>query len=130
MPIQTTPSVISKVPVQLTVAEVEQLLPILLSAATAAHAHARRTTSAALRASSRQDAEAAQACYDRLIRQLYRQPPAAAPAVAPTTTSAPPSARVRVTLDCQECGQVFRVSPNSVDIGCPKCGGVDYEVRA
>jgi Zn finger protein HypA/HybF involved in hydrogenase expression len=34
---------------------------------------------------------------------------------------------IRIKLTCNECGKVWRVSPNS-DPQCPKCNGVDYEV--
>lgn len=37
--------------------------------------------------------------------------------------------RIRITLECQECGKKWRVSPNANDPECPKCGGIDYEVR-
>ena len=37
--------------------------------------------------------------------------------------------RQRVTLVCNECGKTFRVSPNAFDPECPKCGGVDWEVK-
>lgn len=36
---------------------------------------------------------------------------------------------VRVKLECQECGKKFAVSANAADPECPKCGGVDWEVR-
>jgi rubrerythrin len=36
--------------------------------------------------------------------------------------------RIRIVLVCQECGKVWRVSPNS-DPQCPNCNSVDYEVR-
>lgn len=45
---------------------------------------------------------------------------------APVTTRKP---AIRIALDCQECGKVYRVSPNNPDPQCPQCGSVDYEVR-
>jgi Zn finger protein HypA/HybF involved in hydrogenase expression len=43
----------------------------------------------------------------------------------PTGTEKPS----RVTLVCQECGRIFRVSPNAFDPRCPKCHSVDWDVR-
>ena len=36
--------------------------------------------------------------------------------------------RIRIPLQCNECGKKFSCGPNA-DPECPKCGGVDYDVR-
>ena len=36
---------------------------------------------------------------------------------------------VRVKVVCMECGKKFAVGPKAVCPQCPKCGGVDVEVR-
>jgi len=38
------------------------------------------------------------------------------------------AARVRIKVECVECGKKYRVSPNASP-ECPTCGGTDYEVR-
>ncbi len=35
---------------------------------------------------------------------------------------------IKVTLKCNECGRVWKVSPRANDPDCPKCGGVDWDV--
>ena len=35
----------------------------------------------------------------------------------------------RITLKCNECGKTWRVRPNAADPQCPKCGGVDWDVK-
>lgn len=35
----------------------------------------------------------------------------------------------KVTLQCNECGKPFKVSPKASDPQCPKCGGVDWDVK-
>lgn len=42
---------------------------------------------------------------------------------------APKAKPERVALECLECGKKFKVSPNASDPSCPKCGGVDWDVR-
>jgi hypothetical protein len=41
----------------------------------------------------------------------------------------PKPKRERIALECLECGKKFSVGLNNYDPECPKCGGVDYEVR-
>lgn len=36
--------------------------------------------------------------------------------------------RIRVKIQCNECGKKWRVGPNASP-ECPKCGGVDFDVR-
>jgi predicted RNA-binding Zn-ribbon protein involved in translation (DUF1610 family) len=38
-------------------------------------------------------------------------------------------ARGAIKVVCMECGKKFSVGPGAVCPECPKCGGVDVEVR-
>jgi hypothetical protein len=58
----------------------------------------------------------------------------ASPAVVvdtPVATAPKPAkpASARITLECNECGKVFRIGARNLDPECPKCGGSDYDVR-
>jgi predicted RNA-binding Zn-ribbon protein involved in translation (DUF1610 family) len=35
----------------------------------------------------------------------------------------------KIALLCNECGKTWQVSPNASDPECPKCGGVDWDVK-
>jgi Zn finger protein HypA/HybF involved in hydrogenase expression len=38
-------------------------------------------------------------------------------------------APVKVTVKCNECGRVWKVSANAATLECRKCGGCDIEVK-
>ena len=35
----------------------------------------------------------------------------------------------KIPVKCLECGKLFKVNPSNVCPECPKCGGVDIDVR-
>jgi hypothetical protein len=56
--------------------------------------------------------------------------PAAVAVVSAPIAKKKRQVRETITLDCQECGKVYRIGLNNTDPECPKCGGTDYEVRS
>lgn len=36
---------------------------------------------------------------------------------------------IKIKVVCLECGKKFAVGPNNLIPECPKCGGVDVDVR-
>jgi Zn finger protein HypA/HybF involved in hydrogenase expression len=43
-------------------------------------------------------------------------------------TPRPKAPRIRIAVECLECGKKFHCGPNAYP-ECPKCGGADIDVR-